>query len=42
VNSEPARFGEVLRAAKRQAMSKGLLMVLGLIGFGDADWQLKL
>ena len=42
VKREPARFGEVLRAAKRQAMTKGLLMVLGLVGFGDADWQLKL
>lgn len=41
VSSKPARFGEVLRAAKRQAMTKGLLMVLGLVGFGDADWQLK-
>ena len=42
VSRKPDRFGEVLREAKREAMKKGLLMVLGLVGFGDADWQLKL
>ncbi len=42
VGSKPDRFGEVLRQAKREAMKKGLLMVLGLVGIGDADWQLKL
>lgn len=42
VGRKPDRFGEVLRQAKREAMKKGLLMVLGLVGIGDADWQLKL
>lgn len=42
LSKKPDYFGEVLRQTKREAMKKGLLMVLGLVGFGDADWQLKL
>ena len=34
------RFGEVLRAAKRQALLDSLPMALCVVAFGDADWRL--
>lgn len=42
LTATPTCFGETLRAVKRQAIADGLLMTLGLVGFGDADWQLRL
>ena len=41
VKAKPTRLGEVLRDIKRAAMADGLLMTLGLMGFGDADWELE-
>ena len=40
VGKEPGRFGTVLLDTKRDAVASGLIMALGLAGFGDADWQL--
>lgn len=37
----PVRFGSVLRATKREAVAGGLIIALGLVGFGDADWKLR-
>lgn len=37
---ETDRFGEVLRAAKRQALLDSLPMALCVVAFGDADWRL--
>ena len=34
------RFGEILRAAKRQALLDSLPMALCVVAFGDADWRL--
>jgi hypothetical protein len=41
VDSNPGRFGTVLLQTKREAVASGLIMALGLVGFGDADWQIK-
>jgi hypothetical protein len=35
-----ASFGEVMLNVRRRAMAKGLPMVLCLMSYGDADWQI--
>jgi hypothetical protein len=40
VKKRPARFGEVLRDAKRAAVADSLMIALCLVAFGDADWKL--
>jgi hypothetical protein len=35
-----ASFGEVMLKVRRRAMAKGLPMVLCLMSYGDADWQI--
>jgi hypothetical protein len=41
IGNTPVRFGTVLLQTKREAVASGLVMALGLVGFGDADWQLQ-
>ncbi len=41
IDKKPGRFGTVLLETKREAVASGLIMALGLVGFGDADWQIK-
>jgi hypothetical protein len=40
IDKNPGRFGTVLLETKREAVASGLIMALGLVGFGDADWQI--
>jgi hypothetical protein len=40
-NTHVGRFGEVLRAAKRQAVADSEMIALCLVAFGDADWKLQ-
>jgi hypothetical protein len=40
VKTNPGRFGEVLRTAKRQAVAESQMIALCLVAFGDADWKL--
>jgi hypothetical protein len=40
-NRQVGRFGEILRAAKRQAVAESEMIALCLVAFGDADWKLQ-
>ena len=35
---EPHGFGEVMVRLRRRLLAEGLIMVLALAAFGDADW----
>ncbi len=37
----PVPFGDLLLAARRQALGTGTVMALCVAGFGDADWLIK-
>lgn len=36
--NHPVPFGEVMRDVRRACLADGLLMILGVAAFGDADW----
>jgi hypothetical protein len=40
-NAASERLGEVIRSIKRQALLEGMLMVLCIVAYGDADWKLQ-